>query len=321
MSLVQLGIVTGILTAYVVDRLLLDSGPDAWRWMFAAGILPAAVLLAAAPALPESPRWLVGRGLHDRARATLQRLAPEDAEATLAEIRASVGTEESRWGAVLEHRWRRPLWIGLAVAVLSVSVGINAVILYGPAILIRGAGDDLHDAILGSILIGAVNLVFSIVAVAVVDRLGRRPLLLVGLAGMLASMVVLGQTFGRGDRIPVLASILAFVAFYAASLGPVTWILISEIFPTRIRGLAASACMVAMYVTDFAVTFAFPWMMERLGNIGFHVFAAVCGVAIVFVACRVPETRGRSLEQIEALWSRQGATGSTGAGEEERTCT
>jgi MFS family permease len=189
-------------------------------------------------------------------------------------------------------------------------VGINAVILYGPVILIEGAGQDISAALLGAVALGSVNVVFSLVAVVAIDRMGRKPLLLSGLAGMGISMLMLGFRFQTADvhsSTGLLVPILAFIAFYAFSLGPVSWVLVSEIFPTKTRGAGMAVCIVVMYLADFAVTFAFPWMMEELGSGVFHVYAAVCGIGILFVASLVPETKGKSLEQIEAMWSGQQA--------------
>jgi SP family arabinose:H+ symporter-like MFS transporter len=191
-----------------------------------------------------------------------------------------------------------------------VAVGINAVILYGPAILMRG-GRDLHEALVGSIFLGAVNLAATIAAVPWIDRIGRKPLLLAGLAGTALSMAALGFFFrpgtaeAAGGSVWALASILAFVAFYAVSLGPITWILVAEIFPTSVSGAAMAVSLVAMYLADFAVTLLFPSLMAAMGGDGFFCFTAVSIVATVLVARFVPETKGRSLEQVHRSWARE----------------
>ena len=304
-SLVQMAIVTGILSAYLSGWLLVDAGPSNWQWMFAVGIPPAALFLATVSFLPESPRWLASRVAREAVGAVLARSgAGVDSDAALREIRDSLGSEKGKWGELFAPGPRRAMGRGLLVTIFSVTVGINAVIFYGPMILMEGAESSVSAALLGSVFLGGVNFSFSIIAVVCVDRCGRKPLLLWGLVGMLGAMVVLGLTFHPGESSPwVLASILIFVAFYAVSLGPVTWVFVSEIFPTRLRGLAVSLCMVAMYLADFAVTFLFPAMMDRLGRTSFMVFAAVCAAAALFTLGMVPETRGKSLEEIEAMWA------------------
>jgi MFS family permease len=174
----------------------------------------------------------------------------------------------------------------------------------------EGAGQEVSAALLGAVALGCVNFLFSLVATLAIDRLGRKPLLVCGLVGMAIAMLVLGFRFSvaTAESSPaLLVPILTFVAFYAVSLGPVTWVIVSEIFPTRTRGAGMAACMIVMYLADFLVTFTFPWIMEALGSGGFHVFAAVCGAGVIFVLALVPETKGKSLEQIEMLWSARAA--------------
>jgi MFS transporter, SP family, arabinose:H+ symporter len=305
-TLVQIGIVTGILAAFCMGWGTANVGPANWRWMFGLGSLPAMVLLLVTLILPESPRWLVASGQTQAALQVLQPVMGEDlARAALQEIKAAVATESSHWRELFRSELRWALVVGLGLTVLSVTVGINAIILYGPAILMQGAGEDVRAALLGAVALGCVNFVFSLVAMVTIDRIGRRPLLLCGLAGMGIAMLVLGFRFGSADAgtsKTLLVPILSFIAFYAMSLGPITWVLVSEIFPTKTRGVGMAICMIIMYIADFAVTFAFPSMMERLGSGGFHVFALICGIGIVFVAALVPETKGKSLEEIESMW-------------------
>ena len=216
-----------------------------------------------------------------------------------------VCAESGTWRELLEPGIRKALVVGLLLTVFSVTVGINAVILYGPAILMRQAGQQASAALWGAVVLGAVNVAFSLIALVTVDRLGRRLLLLCGLVGMCLSMMALGSRFAwasAGEFQGLLAPILVFIACYAVSLGPVTWVLLSEIFPTRIRGVAMALCLIVMYLADFVVTLTFPWMMEDLGRATFYVFAVICAVGTVFVLACVPETKGKSLEQIEADW-------------------
>jgi sugar porter (SP) family MFS transporter len=306
-SLVQIGIVTGILAAYCVGWLAVDAGPTNWRWMFGLGAIPAVALLAAGAALPESPRWLVGRGETQAARNVLAAIVgPRDADAELLAIANSMRHEAGGWSELRRPGIGKPLVVGLAVTILSVTVGINAVLLYGPAILIEGAGQSIPAALEAGVYLGCVNFAFSLVALVAIDRLGRKPLLVVGLAGMGIAMLAIGRQFqpGDGESSPaLLVPILAFVAFYAASLGPASWVIASEIFPTKARGAGMALCMIIMYLADFAVTLVFPTMMLRLGSGAFWVFAGICAAGIAFVLAVVPETKGKSLEQIEALWS------------------
>jgi MFS family permease len=261
--------------------------------------------------LPESPRWLAGQGNTREALNVLTAVMDRQcAQSELRNIEAALQGESEDWRELLGSGISRPLAVGLALTVLSVTVGINAVILYGPVILIRGAGDDIAAAMLGAVVMGLVNFVFSLVAMVTVDRAGRKPLLLCGLLGMCVSLIALANRFSlgaSGSSLGLMIPILTFLAFYAVSLGPITWVLVSEIFPTKLRGIAVALCMVVMYLADFAVTLTFPWMMERIGSGAFHVFAAICGAGVLFVWACVPETKGKSLEQIEAMWLRRTA--------------
>lgn len=305
---VQVAIVIGILSAYTVSLLLMDSGASGWRWMFGAGVPVAIVFLASAAFLPESPRWLVTRGRTAEALAVLARTEGGDrAEEALRGIGEAVHSQVRGWRELFRPANRRALKVGLLVSVTSVAVGINAVILYGPSILMQG-GRDLREALVGSIVLGAVNLAATLAALPWIDRIGRKPLLLAGLAGTALAMAALGFSFRPGTSesasgsVWALASILAFVAFYAVSLGPITWILIAEIFPTNISGAAMAVALVAMYIADFAVTFGFPSLMSWMGGDGFFCFTAVSVVAAVLVAHYVPETKGRSLEHVHSSW-------------------
>lgn len=305
-SLVQIGIVTGILLAYCTGWLGQVSDPANWRWMFCLGGVFAIYLLLVTWGLPESPRWLASRGESLRAQDVLVQVVGADAaQAALQEIHEGLRAESGTWRELLEPGIRKALVVGLLLTIFSVTVGINAVILYGPAILMRQAGQQASAALWGAVVLGGVNFAFSLIALVTIDRLGRKLLLLCGLVGMCLSMVMLGSRFAwasAGEFQGLLAPILVFVACYAVSLGPVTWVLLSEIFPTRIRGVAMALCLIVMYLADFVVTLTFPWMLEELGRATFLVFAAMCGLGIVFVLVCVPETKGKSLEQIEADW-------------------
>ncbi len=305
-SLVQIGIVAGILMSFCTGWLLADAGPVNWRWMFGLGVLPALGLLLATVALPESPRWLASRGaIKPALGAAAKVMGFKGAKVENQSIQDGVENESGAWAELLRPGTRKALVIGLVLSILSVTVGINAVLLYGPEILIQGSGQEVSEALLAAIALGCVNFVFSIIAMVIIDRVGRKPLLLAGFAGMACAMAVLGFRFSVGsvETSPMLLiPILSFVAFYAVSLGPATWVVVSEIFPTKTRGAGMAVCMVVMYLADFVVTFMFPSMMGRLGSGAFHVFAAVCILGIIFVVAFLPETKGKSLEEIESLW-------------------
>ena len=303
--LTQFGIVIGILATYVVNWTLADAGPNNWRWMFAAGILPTAVFLVGLLFVPESPRWLAVRGETERARAILARIGgAAHAESELTLIRAAVETEQGSVRDLFRKGLGTALLIGVVVSMLAQSVGINSVIYYAPAIFMNAGYHDASSAFLATVAVGTVNFIFTIVAVLSIDRFGRKPLLLAGLAGMLVSLVSTGILFHAStvSAVWVLIPILGFVALYAVSLGPIAWVLVSEIFPNRIRGIAMAICMSALYIADFAVSFTFPRLMETIGYGVFFVYAAVCAAGFLFVLLAVAETKGKTLEEIETMW-------------------
>ena len=305
-TLTQFGIVIGILATYVVNWALADAGPDNWRWMFASGILPTVVFLAGLLFVPESPRWLAARGETDRARAILARIGgAAHAESELALIRAAVETEQGSVRELFRKGFRRALVIGVVISALAQSVGINTVIYYAPAIFMKAGYHDASSAFLATIAVGTVNFLFTIVAILAIDRLGRKPLLLAGLAGMLISLVCAAMLFNVSTvgAVWVLFPILGFVALYAVSLGPIAWVLVSEIYPNRIRGVAMAICMAALYIADFIVSLTFPRLMEIMGYRVFFVYAAVCAVGFLFVWLAVTETKGKTLEEIETMWT------------------
>jgi len=195
------------------------------------------------------------------------------------------------------------------LAVLQQVTGINIVLYYAPEIF-KEAGADTQSAINDTVIVGAVNLLFTLVAIWVVDRVGRKPLLMVASAGMGLSLLMLGRAFAAGElgSKAVLFWVLAYVASFALAMGPVVWVVISEIFPTRVRGRAMSVATVCLWVSCYGVSQLFPYMLETLAGKTFHLYAAMCAVALVFVWLFVPETKGRTLEEIEMTW-RRGAAG------------
>ncbi|MBS0561280.1 MAG: sugar porter family MFS transporter [Proteobacteria bacterium] len=319
-SAYQLAITAGIFAAYLVDGVL--PGANGWRAMLGAAAVPGALLLAAALAAPESPRWLMKAGRRADAQAALGRIAPDaPAAPQLDAIAATLGEESRRatWAEVFGHQWRRPLAVGLGLAIFQQVTGINAVIYYADQIFAAaGFATEAAQAAATTWAIGGTNVLATFIAILFIDRLGRRALLLAGLAGMGASLIVVGIAFrfalpasdlgappeaGGVAGIVTLAGLVCFIASFAFSLGPVVWTVINEIFPGRVRGRAVAVATAANWAAAFVVSQTFLSLADALGDSAtFWLFAMFCGVGWVWVYFSVPETKGRSLEQIEAAW-------------------
>ncbi len=316
-SLNQLTIVVGILGAQIVnwliaqpvpesatDQMIRDSwnGQFGWRWMFTAVAVPSVIFLVSAFFVPESPRWLVAKGRHDLAHRVLARIGGEAyADFGVAEIRGSIGAETRvRLAELFTPGMRRLLGIGVVLAVLQQWAGINVIFNYAEEIY-RGAGYSVNGILFNIVITGAINLAFTFVALGFVDRIGRRALMLAGCAGIAVSHGLLGLAYHFGLKgIPVLVLTLCTIGCYAMSLAPVTWVLISEIFPNRVRGVAVSIAVSALWIACFVLTFTFPMLNAAMGASGtFWLYGAICLAGFVFVKRWVPETMGRSLEEIE----------------------
>jgi SP family xylose:H+ symportor-like MFS transporter len=299
----QLTVVVGILVTNLVNYLLADQGPDAWRWMFGLGAVPAVLFLLGVLWLPESPRWLAQAGQMARAEAVLRKIGNSAfVESTLAnlEARASKGEPKARFREVLGAGVRPAVVVGVALAVFQQFCGINVVFNYTSTIF-EAVGADLNHQLLETIGIGVVNLVFTLVAMFLVDRLGRRPLLLFGALGLAISYLVLAfllQTHAAPKLVSVV--VLAAIGTYGLSLAPVTWVVISEIFPTRIRGVASSVATVALWGAYFVLVFTFPILAQAIGTYGpFYLYASICLLGFFFVRAKVQETKGQTLEELE----------------------
>jgi sugar porter (SP) family MFS transporter len=308
-TLNQTAIITGILVSYVVAYLLADEGASSWRWMFTLAVVPAGGLWIALLFVPESPRWLVKQGRKDEALSVLERIGgPIQARSELEEIEDASAAEAARsLSQLFQPGLRKALVIGVALAVLQQITGINTILYYAPTIFLKAGFASESDALLASLAVGAVNFVFTLVALGAIDRLGRKPLLLVGSGGMAASLALLGAALKlQGESSPLLlAGILSYVAFFAVGLGPVVWLLLSEIFPTAIRGRAMSLATISLWVACFVVSLTFLPLVKVLSMAGaFWLYAAICLVTFVFVWRVIPETRGQSLEEIERFWRR-----------------
>lgn len=308
-ALYQLAIVVGILVVFFVNLQIQRLGDEAWnvdvgwRWMFGSLVLPSVAFGVLLALVPESPRWLMKAGLDGRALEILDRIGgQENAAREIAGIRAALGQEEGRWTELFDA-YRRPLLIGALLAVFSQLSGINTVMYYAPEIF-KAAGAGRDSAFAQTVTVGAVNLLFTFVAIALVDRVGRRPLLVVGTIVQAAALFLVGLLFGLGG--PgwlLLGGVLCFVAAFAMAMGPVSWIVNSEIFPNKFRGRAMAVSISLLWLACFAVSQTFPMLLEALGaSRTFWLYGGLSLLSMLFVMCFVPETKGRTLEEIEAGW-------------------
>lgn len=314
-SLNQFAIILGMLVVYFVNAGVAGLGDNAWnvergwRWMFASETLPAGLFMILLLWVPESPRWLAKQGRSDRALRILTRIGgTQHAKYELDDIERAIGEESGSLQQLLLPGLRIPLVIGIGLAILQQITGINIILYYAPEIF-KNAGLDAQSAIDDTVIVGAVNLLFTLVAIWVVDRVGRKPLLLLASAGMGLSLAMLGRAFVQEDFAgrAVLFWVLAYVASFAVAMGPVVWVVMSEIFPTRIRGRAMSVATVCLWVSCYGVSLLFPYMLDTLAGKTFYLYAAMCVAALLFVAGFVPETKGRTLEEIERGWRRGSA--------------
>lgn len=318
-SLNQLMITIGIVCSYLADYAL--AGSRAWRWMFGLAAIPALILLIGVFFVPESPRWYMSRAMKAKAREVLFRMhSAAAAESELSEIEASLGQQQGDWKELLSARLRPALTIGIGLAIFQQFTGINTVIYYAPTIF-QFAGLRSHSAaILATAGVGIVNVLFTIVALRLLDRLGRRPLLLYGLVGMILSLGILGFAFISPNLSEALAwialiCVMLYVASFAIGLGPVFWLMISEIYPLKIRGRAMGIATVMNWSSNLVVALTFLSLLRSLGRPWtFWLYALVGVLGWIFVYRLVPETKGKTLEQIEAQW--RGGTTSVSAATE-----
>lgn len=297
-SINQLTIVIGILITNLVNYTLAGKGTEAWRWMFGLGAVPSLIFLLGVLWLPESPRWLIGKGRIAEAKKTLAKIGDENA---FADIERSTRKEEKpSYKAVFEKAVRPAVVIGITLAVFQQLCGINIVFNYTSTIF-ASVGADLNSQLFETITIGIVNLVFTLVAMWQVDKLGRRPLMLIGSAGLSVVYIVLAFLLQNQLDVRLVSFfVMLAIALYATSLAPVTWVLISEIFPNNIRGLASSIAVVSLWGAYFILVFTFPILAEQLGTYGpFYLYAGICLLGFLFIRSKVKETKGQSLEQLE----------------------
>jgi len=315
----QLTIVIGILVAQYINWFLVHNlpagasdefirgswfGQQGWRWMFGLTAVPSFLFFIGMMLVPESPRWLAKNGKSNSAHAILARIGGEPyARAAVADIESTLASEEVqhvRFSDLLEPQMRKVLLLGVILAVFQQWCGINVIFNYAEEIF-RAAGYDISTVLKNIAWTGSVNLAFTFVALGVVDRGGRRPLLLMGSAGLAAIYCAMGFCYFSGVKgLPMLLLVLAAIGCYAMSLAPVVWVVISEIFPNRIRGAAMAVAVSSLWIACFILTYTFPILNAKLGSAGtFWLYAAICILGFVFIKLKLPETKGKTLEQIE----------------------
>jgi len=318
-SVNQLTIVIGILLAQYINWFLVRNlppgasdefirnswfGQQGWRWMFGLTAAPSLLFLLGMFLVPESPRWLAKYGQAARARSVLIKVGGEAyADAAMAEIQSTLASEEIqevRFADLLDPKLRKVLALGIVLAVFQQWCGINVIFNYAEEIF-RAAGYDISTVLKNIAWTGSVNLLFTFVAMGAVDRAGRRPLMLLGAAGLAIVYTGMGFCYARGAQgLPVLLLVLAAIGCYSMSLAPVTWVVISEIFPNRIRGAAMSVAVMALWIACFILTYTFPILNKRVGPAGtFWIYATVCVAGLIYIFWALPETKGKSLEEIE----------------------
>jgi SP family arabinose:H+ symporter-like MFS transporter len=302
----QLAIVIGILLAFISNALLVDTGENNWRWMLAVMGIPALLFFIFLFFAPESPRWLVQKGFSEKAFVILEKInGDEKARNELKVIEESI-TEEEDTGTfreVFSPRMRPVLFMGVFLCVFSQITGINSIMYYAPVIF-QSIGAAASSAVAQTAIIGGGNLIFTFVAISLVDRLGRKPLLIGGVTGMIVSLTSIATAFylKRTDGYIILVLILMYIASFSASVGAVTWVIVSEIFPNKLRSKAMSISIVSLWLANFFLILVFPLMLNRLGGAAsFLFFDAMCVLLLLFTIIKLPETKGKSLEELEKI--------------------
>jgi len=299
----QFNVVFGILLAYLSNFALQGIGSDAWRWMLGVQAVPAIIFFLLLFRIPESPRWLLRHGRTDEARAVFERIDPATAEQNVTTILVANAAEQGPGESLWAPQYRRPVLLAVLFAAFNQLAGINAIIYYAPRIFeMTGLGQGA--ALLSSAGVGAVNFCFTLLAVNIIDRFGRRKLMLIGSVGLIATLGLVAQAFYRqqfgGVLVPVL--LFAYIAFFAFSQGAVIWVFISEIFPSAVRAKGQALGSSTHWVLAAIITFIFPALTEKLG--GGNTFAFFCGMMVLqllYVWKLMPETKGKTLEEADKV--------------------
>lgn len=313
-SLYQLAITAGILFSYLINRVFALSEYN-WRWMLGSGLIPALILLIGISFLGDTPRWLISKKREKEAKAIFQKIEPEiDADKHIAEIKSTIAkSDTAQKSASAFQSWMlMPIIVGIGMMFMQICTGINTIIYYTATIFQAAGFTDTLGALYATIGVGVVNFTMTFVAIFFTDKIGRKPLLYAGLLGVTVSLFVLGGSFYLtdilGDKLKWVAvgSVVFYIACFAFSLGPIGWIIVSEIMPLKIRGLAMSICTMANFGFNFLVALTFPVLLEHIGEAyTFWIFGFVGIFSLWFTFFYIPETKGRSLEQIEKNWAKR----------------
>lgn len=311
-ALNQLAVVTGIFVVYFVNMGIAGMGDhawgveNAWRWMFGVGVIPGVLFLVLLFFVPESPRWLITQGRPADSLPILVKIHGEElARQEVLDIKESFKEKQGSLRDLFKPGLRLALIVGVMLAVLQQVTGINAVMYYAPEIF-KQAGAGTNGALVQTIMVGFINFIFTILALWLIDRVGRKALLLIGSSLMAVCLLVIGFAFqtGHTSGLLILISILVYVAAFAISLGPVVWVIMSEIFPNHIRGKATAIASMMLWLADYVVSQSFPPLLSSAGPaITFWIFGVLALFTFLFTWRVVPETKGKSLEQIEEMWS------------------
>lgn len=308
-SLYQWAITSGILFSYFINAAFAQAVYN-WRWMLFAGVLPGLILFVGMCLMSDTPRWLVSKNREDEAKDVFKKIEPDiDAEKEIQDIKTTLNSEIKEKKFIFKKWMLMPFVVGIGIMFAQICTGINTIIYYAPTIFKTAGFDSNLTAIYATTGIGVVNFIMTIVAVFFTDKIGRKPLLYFGLTGVMLSLFALGTSFafanvlGSSLKWVAVGSLITYIICFAMSLGPIGWILVSEVFPLKIRGIAMSICTVSNFAFNFFVVGSFPILLHRIGGAWtFWMFGAVSFLCIIFVYFFIPETKGISLEQIESNW-------------------
>lgn len=311
-SLYQWAITAGILFSYFINAVFAQAVYN-WRWMLFAGVIPGLILFVGMCFMHDTPRWLISKNKDGEAKEVFKKIEPDiDVEQEIAEVKKTMQSEETS-KSTKKFRFKKwmimPFVVGIGIMFAQICTGINTIIYYAPTIFKNAGFESNLSAIYATTGIGIINFLMTIVALYFTDRLGRKPLLYFGLSGVMLSLIALGCGFAFSDffgdnlKWVTVGSLVTYIICFAMSLGPIGWILVSEVFPLKIRGIAMSICTVSNFAFNFFVVSSFPILLHRIGGAWtFWGFATVSLLCIIFVFFCVPETKGISLEQIESNW-------------------
>ncbi|MFT3701833.1 MAG: sugar porter family MFS transporter [Agriterribacter sp.] len=312
-SIYQLGIVTGILLIYFVNFYIAGlydhswNVETGWRWMFGSGLIPSFIFIFLLIPTPESPRWLAAQNRWDAAGIILSKVnGKENAESELLSIRKSLAEQQGSFADLLKPGLRTALIIGIVLAIFSQITGINVIMYYAPEIF-KASGSGSSSALMQTVWVGSINLLLTIIAIIYVDKLGRKKLLLIGAAGMALCLAFVGLAFYTDATAGywVLAGILLYISFFAISLGPLTFVVVAEIFPNHTRGRAMGVAIFFLWLSVYIVSQTFPMLLDAIGSAyTFGIYMITSVLAFFFIWKMVPETKEKTLEEIQEMWKK-----------------